>query len=213
VQLSSRDPDIRMKNHNRNTPASGQQLPWSVYMRKEKNVSEPISPQLGGKKTTIATDFEPKIAIKRDLGDIDELQGPKQKKQKSVLSTLSVSKTNTLRVQNKSKTFHNSPVEKNQSASLVKSLKFLKDLDGDFIMRLVQQFYDPTRSLVQASGNQYLSPVLRPLEDTDLKFSGQKFSKHCRYVAMRTLDKKGTITEAVKLREGGTNNDHPRYIG
>lgn len=185
-----------MKNHSRDTPASG--LPWSAYLRKEKNVSEPTSPQLGEKKSTIATDLGRKVASKRALGDINEYGEPKQKKQRSVLSTLSVSETTI--VQNKSETFH-------------KSLKFLKDLDSDLIMRLVQQFYDPTRNLVQASGNQYLTPVLRPLKDTDLKFSGQKFGKHCRYVAMRTLDKKGTITEAVKLREGGTNNDHPRYLG
>jgi hypothetical protein len=188
-----------MKNHSQDTPASGQQLPWSAYLRKEKKkVSEPTSPQLGEKKSTITTDLGRKVASKRVLGDINEYEGPEQKKQRSVLSTLSVSETTI--VQNKSEIF-------------LKSLKFLKDLDSDLIMRLVQQFYDPTRSLVQASGNQYLTPALRPLKDTDLKFSGQKFSKHCRYVAMRTVDKKGTITETIKLREGGTNNDHPRYLG
>jgi hypothetical protein len=101
-----------------------------------------------------------------------------------------------------------SPSARSSSVTL-KRLKVF-NLSAPYILKVVREFHDPSLA-VQVSANQYLTPILRSLDNTNLRFP-QTVPKHCTYVVQRTVSKGGAITEIPKLREGGSNNDHPRFV-
>ncbi|KAI9775018.1 MAG: hypothetical protein M1835_005967 [Candelina submexicana] len=63
-----------------------------------------------------------------------------------------------------------------------------------------------------SSNNQSLPPVSRPLSDSDLAFSQDLPHGHCKALYTRTRQAGGRAVERVKLKEGGENNDSPRYL-
>lgn len=79
----------------------------------------------------------------------------------------------------------------------------------------VHHFYDTlTRRVTPpvSTSNQNQWPLIRSLTDADLKFDQPPLVStfgHCMYLVTRTR-LRGRIVEAVKLIEGGSNNDSPR---
>jgi len=65
---------------------------------------------------------------------------------------------------------------------------------------------------VKASSNQNLIPIIKPLSDNALLFAQDDIiGAHGHCWALWTRKKSGGIvTEALKLTEGGSNNDSPR---
>jgi hypothetical protein len=79
------------------------------------------------------------------------------------------------------------------------------------IVNAVAQLLHPDNDA--ASSNQNLSPTIRPLTNTDLAFDGQSLVHgHCSALWTRRRKRTGGIEEALKLKEGGGNNDSPRYV-
>lgn len=56
-------------------------------------------------------------------------------------------------------------------------------------------------------------PIVRKLQDDDLKVPGQPLPfGHCSIMVRRTQTKGGPIREISAVREGGSNNDAPRLV-
>jgi homing endonuclease-like protein len=81
----------------------------------------------------------------------------------------------------------------------------------------VREFLSKMTSDVSAAAsakqkNQNLTPVLRSLADTDLKFPQGLDHGHCRALWVRKAGIGGKVVESLKLKEGGGNNDSPRVV-
>jgi hypothetical protein len=62
-----------------------------------------------------------------------------------------------------------------------------------------------------AARNQSLTPRIHSLTDADLAFPQPTPFGHCKVLITRTK-RAGSVVEEVKLTEGGTNNDSPRWL-
>lgn len=60
--------------------------------------------------------------------------------------------------------------------------------------------------------NQSLAPIIRSLTDADLLFPQQLDQGHCKALYTRTRVAGGGVREELKLQEGGSNSDSPRFV-
>jgi hypothetical protein len=107
------------------------------------------------------------------------------------------------------------PPEKNSNIykAASKSFKELSvwKLDPAIIQEKVKEMMSTSPSAIPSiRPNQYLSPRIQFLNDSDLAFEQDLPHGHCAAMFTRTMHKGGVVAEGLKLREGGSNNDHPR---
>jgi homing endonuclease-like protein len=92
----------------------------------------------------------------------------------------------------------------------IRPLKVLS-VPRNLVISVVEQL-SAGKSRSSQQKNQYLTPILRSLSDSQLLFPQEVGTKgHCRALYQKTRNADGTIVEIPKLLEGGSNSDHPRY--
>lgn len=118
--------------------------------------------------------------------------------------------TNLLNSTNDTSTIDNLQPKISESSGAKKLLQVMA-IAATKVVAIMEEMLDPKAI---NSGNQYLSPIVRYLEENDLKFPQDLPHGHCRVLFIRRKIKGGSIMESVKLVEGGNkaNTDHPRFM-